>query len=126
LTAGAVRQTGWELFYWLGVIALTGTLLSFLLLVWLRSRITAGRPEKLHAIARARFKAHPTWWSRVVWRVSFVATRAAMPYGILALALVYALPGVVILAAIGANVYWISLVLKLRHLLSEQQDTVAA
>jgi phosphatidylglycerophosphate synthase len=126
LTAGAVRQTGWEMFYWLGVIALTGTLLSFLLLVWLRNRITAGRPEKLHAIARARFKAHPTWWSRVVWRVSFVATRAAMPYGILALALVYALPGVVILAAIGANVYWISLVLKLQHLLSEQQDAVAA
>jgi hypothetical protein len=48
-----------------------------------------------------------------------------MPYGILALALVYALPGVVILAAIGANVYWFSLVLKLRHLLSEQQDAVA-
>ena len=125
LTAGAIRQTGWEVFYWLGVIALTGTLLSFLLLVWLRSRITAGRPEKLHAIARARFKAHPTWWSRVVWRVSFVATRAAMPYGILALALVYALPGVVILAAIGANVYWISLVLKLRQLLDDQQDAVA-
>jgi phosphatidylglycerophosphate synthase len=125
LTAGAVRQTAWEMFYWLGVIALTGTLLSFLLLVWLRSRITAGRPEKLHAIARARLKAHPTRWSRVVWRISFVATRAAMPYGILALALVYALPGVVILAAIGANVYWISLVLKLQHLLSEQQDAVA-
>jgi phosphatidylglycerophosphate synthase len=126
LTAGAVRQTGWDLFYWLGVIALTGTLLSFVLLVWLRSRITAGKPEKLHAIARVRFKAHPTWWSRVVWRVSFVATRAAMPYGILALALVYALPGVVVLAAVGANVYWISLVLKLPHLLNEQQDAVAA
>jgi hypothetical protein len=31
----------------------------------------------------------------------------------------------VILAAIGANVYWISLVLKLRHLLSEQQAVAA-
>ena len=126
LTAGAVRQTGWDLFYWLGTIALTGMVLSFVLLIWLRSRITAGKPERLHAIARARFKAHPTWWSRVIWRISFVATRAAMPYGILALALVFALPGVVALAAVGANVYWISLVLKLQHLLNEQQDAVAA
>jgi phosphatidylglycerophosphate synthase len=126
LTAGAVRQTGWSLFYWVGAIALMGTVLSFVLLIWLRSRITAGRPEKLHAIARARFKAHPTWWSRVIWRISFVATRAAMPYGILALALVFALPGIVILAAVGANVYWISLVLKLQHLLNEQRDAVAA
>jgi phosphatidylglycerophosphate synthase len=126
LTAGAVRQTEWDLFYWLGATALTGMVLSFVLLIWLRSRITAGRPEKLHAIARARFKAHPTWWSRVIWRISFVATRAAMPYGILAFALVFALPGVVVLAAVGANVYWISLVLKLQHLLNEQQEAVAA
>jgi phosphatidylglycerophosphate synthase len=126
LTAGAVRQTGWGLFYWLGTIALTGMALSFVLLIWLRSRITAGKPEKLHAIARARFKAHPTWWSRVIWRISFVATRAAMPYGILALALVFALPGIVVLAAVGANVYWISLVLKLQHLLNGPQEAVAA
>ena len=126
LTTGAVRQTGWDLFYWLGTIALTGMVLSFVLLIWLRSRITAGRPERLHAIARVRFKAHPTWWSRVIWRISFVATRAAMPYGILALALLFGLPGVVVLAAVGANVYWISLVLKLPHLLNEQQDAVAA
>jgi phosphatidylglycerophosphate synthase len=125
LTAGAVRQTGWDLFYWLGTIALTGMVLSFVLLIWLRSRITGGKPEKLHAIARVRFKAHPTWWSRVIWRISFVATRAAMPYGILALALVFALPGVVVLAAVGANVYWISLVLKLQHLLNEPQAAVA-
>jgi phosphatidylglycerophosphate synthase len=125
LTAGAVRQTGWDLFYWFGTIALTGMVLSFALLIWLRSRITAGRPEKLHAIARVRFKAHPTRWSRVIWRISFVATRAAMPYGILALALVFALPGVVVLAAVGANVYWISLVLKLQHLLNEPQGAVA-
>ena len=125
LTAGAVRQTGWDLFYWLGTIALTGMVLSFVLLIWLRSRITAGKPEKLHAIARVRFKAHPTWWSRIIWRISFVATRAAMPYGILALALVFALPGVVVLAAVGANVYWISLVLKLQHLLNEPEAAVA-
>ena len=117
LTIGAVRQTRWEIFYWVGGTALAGTLLTFALLIYLRSRITAGQPEQLHAIAKARFKAEPTRWSRIIWRISFVATRAAMPYGIMAFALVYALPGIVVLAAIGANIYWISLVLKLRHLL---------
>ena len=117
LTIGAVRQTGSEIFYWLGGIALVGTLMSFALLIYLRNRITAGQPEKLHDIARTRFKAAPSRWSRIVWRISFVATRAAMPYGIMALALVDALPLVVVLAAIGANIYWISLTVKLRHLL---------
>jgi hypothetical protein len=58
--------------------------------------------------------------------VSFVATRAAMPYGIMALALVYALPGVVVLAAVGANVYWISLVMKMRRLLGSSDAAAAA
>src|SRR6185436_21060973 len=106
-------------FYWLGAIALGGTLTAFAFLVFLRSRITAGRPEKLHTIAKARFKAEPSWWSRIVWRLSFVATRSAMPYGIFALSLVGLVPLVVVLAAIGSNTYWISLVLKLRHLLGE-------
>ena len=111
---------------WLGGLALAGTLLSFGLLIFLRSRITAGRPEQLHAVAKARFKSEPTFWSRLVWRLSFVATRAAMPYGIMALALVYALPGVVVLAAIGANVYWVSLVMKMRHLLGPAEAVAAA
>jgi phosphatidylglycerophosphate synthase len=125
LTIGAVRQTGWEIFYWLGGIALTGTLLSFALLIYLRNRITAGQPEKLHDIARTRFKAVPSRWSRIVWRISFVATRSAMPYGIMALALVDALPLVVILAAIGGNIYWVSLMVKLRHLLGTEQTVTA-
>ncbi len=125
LTIGAVRQTGWEIFYWLGGAALTGTLLSFALLIYLRNRITAGQPEKLHDIARTRFKAVPSRWSRIVWRISFVATRSAMPYGILALALVDALPVVVILAAIGGNIYWVSLMVKLRHLLGTEQTVTA-
>jgi phosphatidylglycerophosphate synthase len=124
LTVGAAARTGWPGFYWLGAIALAGTLLSFALLIYLRSRITAGRPDRLHAIARERFKAEPTWWTRIIWRISFVATRSAMPYGIMALSLVGLLPLVVALAAIGANVYWISLVLKLRHLLGTD-DTLA-
>ena len=126
LTVGAVHQTHWDVFYWLGGSALAGTLLSFGLLIFLRSRITAGRPEQLHAVAKARFKSEPTFWSRIVWRMSFVATRAAMPYGIMSFSLVYALPAIVVLAAIGANVYWISLVMKMRHLLGSAEAVAAA
>jgi phosphatidylglycerophosphate synthase len=125
LTIGAVRQTHWDVFYWLGGIALAGTLLSFAILIFLRSRITAGRPEKLHAVAKARFKSEPTFWSHIVWKLAFVATRAAMPYGIMCFALFHALPGIVFLAAVGANVYWISLVTKMRHLL-DSAEAVAA
>lgn len=125
LTVGAVRRTGWQGFYWLGGIALAGTLLSFALLIYLRSRITAGQPEKLHAIARERYKAEPTFWSRIIWRISFVATRAAMPYGIMAFALAGILPAIVVLAAIGANIYWVSIILKLRHLLGAEETVTA-
>ena len=86
----------------------------------------AGRPEKLHTVAKARFKAEPSLWSRVIWRISFVATRAAMPYGIMAFSLINALPGIVVLAAIGANIYWVSLVLKLRHLLGTSHTVPAS
>jgi phosphatidylglycerophosphate synthase len=122
LTVGAVRHTGWHSFYWLGGIALAGTLVAFALLIYLRSRITGGQPEKLHTIACARFRQEQTWWSRIIWRISFVATRSAMPYGIFALSLVGLLPLVVVLAAIGSNTYWISMVLKLRHLLGEDEE----
>jgi phosphatidylglycerophosphate synthase len=125
LTLGAVRQTGAEMFYWLGAVALGGTLLTFALLIYLRSRITAGQPEKLHAVAKARFRADSSLWSRVIWRISFTATRSAMPYGIMAFAVFDALPGIVVLAAIGANIYWVSLVLKLRHLLAAEEPITA-
>lgn len=127
LTVGAVRLTGLDWFYWVGGLALGGQLLTFALLLYLRSRITAGQPEKLHAIARERFTADASLWSRVTWRLSFVATRSAMPWGIMAFALAGALPAIVVLAAIGANVYWVSLVVKLRHLLGgETRESVAA
>jgi phosphatidylglycerophosphate synthase len=121
LTIGAVHKTGWQGFYWLGAVALAGTLIAFALLIYLRNRITDGQPEKLHSIARERFKTEPTRWSRLIWRISFVATRSAMPYGIFALSLLNLLPLVVVLAAIGSNTYWISLVLKLRHLLGDEE-----
>jgi phosphatidylglycerophosphate synthase len=125
LTIGAVRQTHVDAFYWIGGLALCGTLVSFALLIFLRTRITAGRPERLHAIAAERFQAEPTFWSRLIWRLSFTATRSAMPYGIFAFALANLLPGIVVLAAIGSNIYWISLVVKLRALMGEE-DAVAA
>jgi phosphatidylglycerophosphate synthase len=125
LTVGAVRQTGWEVFYWFGAAALAGTLVTFALLIYLRTRITNGQPTRLHAVAKARFKAEPTFWSKIIWRISFVATRAAMPYGIAVLALLNLLPLVVVLATIGSNVYWISLVLKLRDLLRAEEAVTA-
>jgi phosphatidylglycerophosphate synthase len=124
LAVGAVRQTHWDGFYWIGAVALAGTLLSFGLLIYLRSRITAGQPEKLHSIARDRFTADALW-SRVIWRLSFCATRAAMPYGIMIFAVFNWLPGIVVLAALGANIYWVSLILKLKYLLGGDEELTA-
>jgi len=121
LTIGAVRRTGWEAFYWVGGVAMAGTFLTIALLIYLRSRITAGQPERLHSIARERFKAQPSLWSRVIWRIQFIATRAAMPYGIMAFAILGLLPVIVVLAAIGSNIYWVSIIVKLRHLLGAEE-----
>ncbi|MBA3296930.1 MAG: flippase-like domain-containing protein [Acidobacteria bacterium] len=125
MTFGAVHQTGWGLFYWIGMAAIGGTLLTFALLIYLRTRITAGQPTRLHAVARERFNTDASLWTRITWNLAFVATRAAMPYGIMVLAFLYALPLVIVLAAIGSNLYWVTLVIKLRDLLREE-ETVAA
>ena len=46
---------------------------------------------------------------------------------IMAFALLHILPGFVILAALGSNIYWVTLVVKLRELLrDEAEETVAA
>ena len=125
LMVGVVRDTGSALFYWIGLLAIAGTLLTFALLIYLRARITAGQPTRLHAVAKTRFKADPSLFTRLMWRVSFVCTRAAMPYGIFALAILDALPVVLVLAAIGGQLYWVSLVLKLRDLLSDDRLAIA-
>jgi hypothetical protein len=119
ITVGAVRGTGSQWLYAYGIAALAGTAVSFAMLLYLRRRITDGHPEQLHAIAKTRFKRRPTWWSRAIWRMSFIATRAAMPYGIFALTLFGALPIVLVLWTVAANAYWISLCLKLRDLLDQ-------
>ena len=64
--------------------------------------------------------------ARLVWRVALVATRAAMPYGIIASSLLYDTAGIVVLPAIGANVYWISLLMKMRQLLGRSEALAAA
>ena len=106
-------------------IALAGTLLTFGLLIYLRSRITAGQPERLHAIARSGSRP-----SRHGGRASSGGSRSSprgqpcptaswpSPWSTL-------LPGIVVLAAIGANIYWVSLVLKLRHLLGDEEAIAA-
>ena len=125
ITVGAVHQTGFDIFYWIGALAITATLVTFALLIYLRARITNGQPNRLHAVAKERFQAEQSLWIRIIWRVSFVASRAAMPYGIMVFALLSILPGIIILAAVGANIYWVSLVVKLRDLLREESAAVA-
>ena len=125
ITVGAVRQTGHPAFYWVGIVAIAGTLLTFALLIYLRARITAGQPTRLHAVAKSRFTADPSLWSRLIWKLAFLCTRAAMPYAIMILALLDATPAVIIFAAIGGNLYWLSLVLKLRDLLRDEETVTA-
>jgi phosphatidylglycerophosphate synthase len=118
LTVGTVRQTGWSGFWWVGASLLTGTLLTFVLMILLRRRITNGRPDEFRTIAKSHFYGQRKRWAFVVAKLSNCATRATMPYGILALALLNLLPVVLILAALGAQIYWISLAVQLRKLLA--------
>jgi phosphatidylglycerophosphate synthase len=117
LTVGAVRQTGWPGFWWIGSLFCVGTLLTFLLLILLRWRITGGQPDRLRTTAKAHFYGRGRQWTRIVAKLSNCATRATMPYGILAFAAMGLLPAVVVIGAIGAQIYWISLALELRRLL---------
>lgn len=116
LTVGAAQHSHRMAYAWLGVTLLAGTLLTFWLLIVLRHRATEGHPERLHARTKAHFQAGKPW-ARLMATLSTCATRATMPYGILGFALLGLLPVVLVLGAIGAHVYWISLAVKLRGLL---------
>jgi hypothetical protein len=118
LTVGSARATGWSGFWWLGASVAAGLFLTFALLIVLRGRITAGRPEQLNANAKAHFYRSGKRWKWLVAKLSNCATRANMPYGILVLAVLNLLPVVLVLAVIGAHVYWISLAVELRRLLA--------
>jgi len=123
LTVGVVRQTGWAGYWWIGAAVLFGSLATFGLLIVLRGRITDGRPERLRAAANEHFHATGTW-ARLLKELSTVATRATMPYGILALAVLDLLPVVLVLAAIGAQIYWLSLAFEFRRLVGSTIQTV--
>ncbi|HEY7498594.1 MAG TPA: lysylphosphatidylglycerol synthase domain-containing protein [Vicinamibacterales bacterium] len=118
LTIGAVHQTGSAILWWLGTAFGAGVLLTFALLILLRWRATDGHPERLRATTAAHFNAtNKPWAATLVW-LAGCATRANMPYGIVAIAIADLLPAVVVLGAIGANVYWISLARELRTLMA--------
>jgi len=111
MTIGTVRSTGQPLFAWIGAGALAGLIVALALLVILRRQATGGNPEALQQATVIRFYAEGSWWTWLVARISFVATRAVMPYGIAVLTILNAVPLVVVLTCVGTNVYWISLAL---------------
>ncbi len=118
LTVGVVRHTGRSEFWWVGALLAVGMALTFALLILLRHRATGGHPERLHAIAKSHFYAAGKPWAWLVAKLAPCATRAAMPYGILVFAVLDLLPVVLLLGVIGAHVYWLSLAVELRRLLS--------
>jgi phosphatidylglycerophosphate synthase len=120
LTVGSVRASGSPVYWWVGAALGAGLLLTFLLLIVLRRRITAGRPEQLNANAKAHFYRSGKRWQWLVAKLSNCATRATMPYGILALAAANLLPVLLVLGAIGTQIYWLSLTVELRRLLANQ------
>jgi hypothetical protein len=123
ITIGAVRQSGWTGYWWMGGAALAGTLLTFALLILLRRRITSGRPERLRTTTKAHFYSTGKRWAWLVAKLSMSATRATMPYGVLAFAILGLLPSLLFLVMVGANIYWVSLALELRNLLTESTQS---
>ncbi len=126
MTIGMVRYTGWHGFYWIGTLALAGMVTAFMLLLYLRHRVTGDAPERFARTIKGKFKEDGATWTRWLAKLSNVATRAQMPYGILALALVNALPLLLVLCLIGANAYWIGLALRLRSLAGEEEEEAEA
>ena len=80
--------------------------------------MTAAQPERFGAAGKAHFVSGGAGWARFLAWLSVCATRAVMPYGILLLAIAGLTPIVIVLAAIGANVYWLALTSRLRALLT--------
>ena len=92
-------------------------LVTFALLIVLRWRVTKGRPEHLRSAARAHLDRSGKRWTRLVAELETCATRATMPYGIVAFAVLGMLPILVVVAAFAAQVYWICLATQLGDLL---------
>ena len=118
ITVGAVRSTGRPIFYDLGFVAIGGAIVTAFLLLLLRQRMTAAQPQRFAAASKAIFVADGAGWARFLAWLSVCATRAVMPYGILILAIVGLTPAVIVFAAIGANLYWIALITRMRTMLT--------
>lgn len=121
MTVGAVRYTALRGFYVVGGLALIGLGAAVVLLLYLRHRMTRHSPSRFAGTVKGKFKEGGGKFTLLLAKLSNVATRAQMPYGIMALALVGAVPLVVILAAIGTNTYWMALAWKLRSLVGEER-----
>jgi phosphatidylglycerophosphate synthase len=125
LVVGVTRGTDWRGFWWIGAALLIGVLFTLGLLILLRGRITGGHPERLRTTANAHFENAGKTWTVWASKLSMCATRATMPYGLLVFAVLNLLPAFVVLAAFGANVYWISLALQLKGLLNRRGGVAA-
>jgi FKBP-type peptidyl-prolyl cis-trans isomerase FkpA len=126
ITVGSVRSTGEPLFYELGFAAVGGFIITACLLLLLRQRMTAAQPERFGLASKAQFVGDGAGWARFLAWLSVCATRAVMPYGILMLALVGLTPAVIVLAAVGANVYWVALMTRFRMLVTVPARVVLA
>ena len=80
--------------------------------------MTAAQPEQFGAASKAHFIGDGSGWARFLAWLSVGATRAVMPYGILMLAIVGLTPAVIVLAALGSNLYWIALTSRFKTLLT--------
>jgi phosphatidylglycerophosphate synthase len=119
ITISALDDTRWPGLVWVGAALGFGMALTFALLILLRWRITGGRPELLRTRARGHFNNAGTRWARVMARLDTCTTRATMPYGIVVFAVLDALPALVVLAALAAQIYWISLATRTGAMLQE-------
>jgi phosphatidylglycerophosphate synthase len=119
ITISALDDTRWPGLVWVGGALGFGMLLTFALLILLRWRITGGRPELLRTRARGHFNNAGTRWARLMARLDTCTTRATMPYGIVVFAVLDALPALVVLAALAAQIYWISLATRTGAMLQE-------
>jgi phosphatidylglycerophosphate synthase len=123
ITIGVMRTTAWPGFVWVGAALGVGMLLTFALLIVLRWGITGGRPEQLRVRALDHFEGSTARWKRVVAELETFATRASMPYGIVAFAVFNVLPALVVLAAFTAQAYWIVLATQAGSLLRQHRST---
>jgi len=115
---GAARSTGADVFFDLGFAAVGGFVITACLMILLRQRMTGAQPERFGEASKAQFVSGGGAWARFLAWLAVCGTRAVMPYGILILALLGLTPAVIVFAALGANIYWIALMTRLRTMLA--------